>query len=408
MLFGDERDDDDNSPAAPSETSTGSGARTTTPAPGSPPKAGAASGGAPSAGAATDGGQLGDAGAIAAGGVIGSAGEPGAGGAYPCGCADSEICCDDVCVDPESDPANCGGCGHDCLGGQCSAALCQPVLLWQAPEGRTIKDIDADATNVYFLDRPVTNQGFGTVNRIWKIAETGGDPLEFASEITLPQTEITVGGGFVYWAYWTFGNRIRRVPSSGGMVETFTESAGLHCRHMFATEQALYWTNTTTSGAVRAAPHDSAATITTLASDLSGGGEVIVQDDWAFFAYASTLAKVPIGGGDVAPLLTNEPKLGSFAVFGDTVYFGMTTSESVYAMSAAGDALRPFCDTGGSVGELAADPSGLYAAGDGLTRCAHDDGESPVRLHDQVVSTIALSDSFIYLSTGRELFKLAK
>jgi hypothetical protein len=37
--------------------------------------------------------------------------------------------CDEASVD--SDPVNCGRCGHDCLGGTCAAGQCQPVVLME-------------------------------------------------------------------------------------------------------------------------------------------------------------------------------------------------------------------------------------------------------------------------------------
>ncbi|HEX7508686.1 MAG TPA: hypothetical protein VF550_18080, partial [Polyangia bacterium] len=37
--------------------------------------------------------------------------------------------CTTACTDLLSDPKNCGTCGHDCLGGACSAGACQPVAV---------------------------------------------------------------------------------------------------------------------------------------------------------------------------------------------------------------------------------------------------------------------------------------
>ena len=49
----------------------------------------------------------------------------GAGGS----CAAPALLCAGVCVDPSSDDANCGSCGHSCQGGTCQSAMCQPVTL---------------------------------------------------------------------------------------------------------------------------------------------------------------------------------------------------------------------------------------------------------------------------------------
>jgi hypothetical protein len=37
------------------------------------------------------------------------------------------------CTNTDTDPKNCGTCGHDCLGGTCSGSICHPFLLGSAP-----------------------------------------------------------------------------------------------------------------------------------------------------------------------------------------------------------------------------------------------------------------------------------
>ena len=60
-----------------------------------------------------------------------------------------------------TDPKNCGRCGHDCLGGACTAGKCESVVVRGGLENPT--DLALDAANVY-----VTVRGSGTVLRIAK------------------------------------------------------------------------------------------------------------------------------------------------------------------------------------------------------------------------------------------------
>jgi hypothetical protein len=57
--------------------------------------------------------------------------------------------CNNTCTNVQStDAANCGSCGHSCLGGPCSAGVCQPAVI-----GRFTGEIDTltaiDTTNLY-------------------------------------------------------------------------------------------------------------------------------------------------------------------------------------------------------------------------------------------------------------------
>jgi hypothetical protein len=44
-------------------------------------------------------------------------------------CAEGQEACGGACVDLATDAANCGRCGHSCLGGACNRSKCQPVQL---------------------------------------------------------------------------------------------------------------------------------------------------------------------------------------------------------------------------------------------------------------------------------------
>jgi hypothetical protein len=57
------------------------------------------------------------------------------------------------CGDPQTDPHNCGGCGHDCGGGACTAAACVPLPAGVLATGQhTPSGLVVDATNAYWID----------------------------------------------------------------------------------------------------------------------------------------------------------------------------------------------------------------------------------------------------------------
>jgi hypothetical protein len=71
------------------------------------------------------------------------------------GCDSGFTSCDGGCVDLSMDRNNCGFCGHDCLGGGCSAKQCQPVALTHNAQ---VWDLATDGTNLYWTDFKSTVQ----------------------------------------------------------------------------------------------------------------------------------------------------------------------------------------------------------------------------------------------------------
>lgn len=67
-----------------------------------------------------------------------------------CRClAPKTACSATVCVDLQSDSANCGTCGRDCLGGACAAGVCQPVEVTSALS-TTPKLFGLDGAKLYY------------------------------------------------------------------------------------------------------------------------------------------------------------------------------------------------------------------------------------------------------------------
>src|SRR5450755_4214090 len=64
-------------------------------------------------------------------------------------CADGELSCNGVCVEPMTDTANCGACGVQCMGAQlCSAGTCSLTCSPGTTQcGTSCSDVKVDPAN---------------------------------------------------------------------------------------------------------------------------------------------------------------------------------------------------------------------------------------------------------------------
>jgi hypothetical protein len=204
----------------------------------------------------------------------------------------------DAGTDAAGDPKNCGAPGHDCLGGDCIDAVCQPVVIAEL-QNRPLSVV-VDATHVYWI-----NQGSLTVatNPVCDAAKSDGsvvrtkldgselvriaDGLPCPSAIALgpdnhvyfstygastgssssiwkvakdvtattPATEIYSGlpnvnsilfdGPTLYWADEgpvSAPGRVVRGSSDGGAPVVFAQGQAKLPRYLRAENDSLYWT----------------------------------------------------------------------------------------------------------------------------------------------------------------------
>ena len=165
------------------------------------------------------------------------------------GCPSGDSLCGGVCVNKQTNPKNCGGCGLKCSV-PCVAGEC---LVTLASGQDTPWGIAVDDTSVYW-----TNQG--AVGSVDKVPLGGGKIVTIASG--QQATGIAVDATSVYWA----GNgNVLKIPLDGGEFTTLASGAN---KVITLDGMYVYWTDIHTD-TVLSVPLDGGSTLT-LASGQSG------------------------------------------------------------------------------------------------------------------------------------------
>jgi hypothetical protein len=124
-----------------------------------------------------------------------------------------------------TDTQNCGACGHDCVGGTCQAAVCQPYLLYSGAAG----NLALDGNRLYFVSMPA----FDLVSM-----QTNGLGLQ-----TLVQGN---AGGFVITTQWVFyatqTGALKAVPKNGGAsLDVWSDAAFQYIGGVTANATDVFW-----------------------------------------------------------------------------------------------------------------------------------------------------------------------
>ncbi|MBI5536342.1 MAG: hypothetical protein HY898_26715 [Deltaproteobacteria bacterium] len=272
----------------------------------------------------------------------------------------------------KDDPANCGACGHDCLGSECLQGMCKPLLVadglqspngiavnakwlvWtnyyggtvykaplplSTPSGATLLSISTggpgaiviDDVNTYWAESDV-----GTVMQV--LTEVGGLPTYLAVGLDRP-AGLAQDATSVYVSTRgtvTSLSEIKRIPKSGGTaIAIASDAAGASGLAIDAA--SVYWANSTT-GVIWKAPLDLSGTPTQLAAGQASPLGVAVDNVSVYWtsSSAAVVMKVPKAGGTATKLSTGMNPTAGIVVDGAFAWFAETTSGSIRRVSTQG------------------------------------------------------------------------
>jgi hypothetical protein len=316
-----------------------------------------------------------------------TAGGGGAGG----GCENGLTPCGDGCIDTDTTATDCGTCGHDCGGGECSAGHCQPVTL--AAELASVPWGVAAAGNAVFWSRSGRVESCPAVG-------CGGDPPTLIDDDAtkagqaLAGTNILSDGNFVQWLAYTTNTSSPGFPGPvlygchaagcGGSNPTLA-SATSPMEQLALRGTTLYASIGSPGGSVRtctigACSGDPLSTVIP-SSGADPGFGIAADDEFVYFSAGGD----PVYGGALKCPITGCPTPSSARIqlFKDARWLALVDG-TLYSIT-SGDALVG-CSVDGCGGQptqlataqagataLVADVTGAYFAIGGSTTAA--DGE---------------------------------
>lgn len=316
----------------------------------------------------------------------------------PQGLADCNASPDDACEsDLASDPANCGTCGHDCQGGACQTAHCQPVVV--ATGQLYAYRLAATEQALYWT------RSDGAVLRAYE----GSAPETIAAGQDSPG-DIAVNATHVYWANVGAGT-LARAPLDGTGAEIVLE--GLTQPWSLAVSPtSLAWAENATGNVFLASLANGSAP--TLLATTPGAWSIAMDAEHVFWTtlFDGAVYAAPLAGGPATAIATDAVSPQSLSLSGDRVFFGTASDAGVFSVPTAGGPTTHLTDSGGF--GVAADAEHVYFGEyDGrLARVPLGGGDVEILgIGPATVADIALTSKSVYwtaASMDGAILKVAK
>lgn len=179
-----------------------------------------------------------------------------------------------------TDGANCGACGHDCLGGGCKDARCLPVTL---ASGQSVPSVLAIDDSFVYWTNQIDN------GALMRIAKKGGTP-EVVATGALPPGGVAVDATSIYWSEFGSGGSVWKLDKSGvgdGGTPIALANGQATSGSVALDSDHVYWT---TPGTIRRVLKSGGPVDTLASSQLQPGG-LVAELGWVFWTN--------IGGGTV-------------------------------------------------------------------------------------------------------------
>jgi hypothetical protein len=311
----------------------------------------------------TAGATGGASGAGAGGGTGGSAGEGTGGG--PSDGGDASDADADCGANLQTDGANCGACGHDCLGGQCLAGKCQPVKLGNIAYGAN--DLALGPNDVFVVS------GFGKA--MHKVGKTGGVVGTWGSDFALVQ--LREWQGTMYFNEYT-AQTIHEVAATGALLpqEFYFSNAVIDSLAVDATGVYFAECSGISTGFLRHLPLSGGATPGALTGSIPCPEQIVMDATSIYFTVGydpPALYKMPKTGGAPATLTTTTDATWALAIDGTELYYS-TFDGGVFTIQTNGTGKVPLSGGFNDPGKLLVDSGYLYVTTRGSLAQNYADG----------------------------------
>jgi hypothetical protein len=337
------------------------------------------------------------------------------------GCLSVE--CAGVCTHLESDPKNCGVCGHDCQGNFCSLGTC---LATGIVVGASPVQLAVDTMNVYFTDANGTvssaPSGGGTLERLVAgVASPYG--LALASTSIYFTSQGTLSGGFTDGA-------VLKIPYGGvgdGGAPTPIATGRTKPASLVVDDASVYWLEpgaSTEDGSVLSCPLAGcpANTPTVITDNLALPYGIAIDETNVYVttsAGGQVIAFSKSTGKDTVLIdMQNEP--AGITVQNGTVYWATMGDGLVQAIATTGGEPAGIAETEGSPQAVAADavnvywsdtaPTGTFGPLDSCVvgGCPPANPMALVSV-EQTATDIAIDALFVYwIGTDGQILRVAK
>jgi hypothetical protein len=297
-----------------------------------------------------------------------------------------------VGIDASADPKNCGGCGHDCLGGGCKAGACLPQTF---ATNEDVVALSLDAMNVYWL-----NQANGGLAERCPIA---GCPDAGSSWAQAPTPRaLALDTQNAYWTLATNPCRVERATKGGPLIDVIGPNQ-LSPGPIVVDDGYLYWS---AGGNLTRYAKEAGAAPTSLAPTQIGA--MILGKGTLFWSANSAVHSCPTPDCATTTDLTGLDQANVKAIAADDTFVYWVRGDSILRCATAGCGQNPTLvgrATTQSLGAIALDGTDVYVGADSgmLARCAKTGcGVNPVTLATggSPVTAIAVDAVAVYWSAG--------
>lgn len=331
------------------------------------------------------------------------------------GCAGGGQCCSSTCADLSSDPKNCGACGHDCLGGKCSAGQCQPVAF--ADVNDTVSDLAVDDGYLYW-----TIFDSGAPAAIKRLPVGGGTPdvvavVEYADALAFDSNNI-------YFVTTQTGHFVGKTSkaSLGSFTKLYVPSVPNPLAGAVLVGNRLYFVigdTATVGGSIESVGIDGTGEKTLLGTRPDGSDHRPLASDGTNIYWhdlVGGLQSIPAAQGNLTTLVANGVK-GDLALSSNYVYFLQQFGTKWYvsrvptsANNAVGTALS---DGDSTISDFVVDGTTLIWSGgaDGTVKSLALGSTQPTTLAPSAGAGVLAADAksiYWWSSSDSKLYRLAR